>query len=364
MIDFVPLINCVHRSNTATSSGTEGSTAKLDMSNSVGNSVASFSHYVQSFNKGEKVNNLFALNFAIMATNSLLMPVRESLTLEGGKQLQTRLMMLTVIVSMGGQAIFSYYSGKNGGLYTLRSCFMISSLSCIATYCCLIFAPSFRMIFSSTFYLWFTFYNMTSMSTFWAIAGDVIEEPADAAKGTVIDKPRDKKIGIFSHLAAGGTLGHMAGSSLSTILLRKIGSKQSLLVLSAGFFFSISICARIQRCKEKNADMNKNSGISVPSTPLSNKPKDGTKKFNIFSIMLSECYDQIQNVGMIWGNPILRYSVMYTVLLSTSLGFTVIERTISAKASGLSADEYANVLAHNQTLHGALQFIIQFFGSG
>jgi hypothetical protein len=80
--------------------------------------------------------------------------------------------------------------------------------------------------------------------------------------------------------------------------------------------------------------------------------------------MLSECYDQIQNVGMIWGNPILRYSVLYTVLLSTSLGLTVIERTISAKASGLSADEYANVLAHNQTLHGALQFIIQFFGSG
>jgi hypothetical protein len=324
------------------------------MSSNVGKSVTSISQYVQSFNKGEKVNNLFALNFAIMATNSLLMPVRESLTLEGGKQLQTRLMMLTVIVSMG----------KNGGLYTLRSCFMISSLSCIATYCCLIFAPSFRMMFSSTFYLWFTFYNMTSMSTFWAIAGDVIEEPADVATGTVVDKPRGKKIGIFSHLAAGGTLGHMAGSSLSTILLRKIGSKQSLLVLSAGFFFSISLCACIQRCKLKNTDLKKNTSTSVPSTPLSNNPTEVTKKFNIFSIMLSECYDQIQNVGMIWGNPILRYSVLYTVLLSTSLGLTVIERTISAKASGLSADEYANVLAHNQTLHGALQFIIQFFGSG
>lgn len=333
------------------------------MSNNVGNSVASFSQYVQSFNKGEKVNNLFALNFAIMATNSLLMPVRESLTLEGGKQLQTRLMMLTVIVSMGGQAIFSYYSGKNGGLYTLRSCFMISSLSCIATYCCLIFAPRFRMIFSSTFYLWFTFYNMTSMSTFWAIAGDVIEEPTDVTEGKVTDKLRSKKIGIFSHLAAGGTLGHMAGSSLSTILLRKIGSKQSLLMLSAGFFFSISLCARIQRCKLKNDDAKKNSN-DTPSTPLSDNPTAETKKFNIFSAMLKECSDQIQNAGMIWGNPILRYSVMYTILLSASLGLTVIERTISAKASGLSADEYANVLAHNQTLHGALQFIIQFFGSG
>jgi ATP/ADP translocase len=42
----------------------------------------------------------------------------------------------------------------------------------------------------------------------------------------------------------------------------------------------------------------------------------------------------------------------------------VIERTIAAKASGLGADEYAKVLAGNQTLHGAIQFLLQFFGAG
>ena len=322
-----------------------------------------FVRYIRSFNKGEKVNNLFALNFGIMATNSLLMPVRESLTLEGGKQLQTRLMMFTVVVSMGGQALFAYYSGKNGGLQTLRICFLISSIFCIATYSCLIFAPSIRMFFSSAFYLWFTFYNMTSMSTFWAIAGDVLEESAVVEENKLgkDDKAKrdDSKIVVFSHLAAGGTLGHMTGSSLSTVLIRELGSKLCLLVLSVGFFLSISLCSRIESYRRKNL---------LHQTPSKETDKrnvlEDPKKNNFMGNLLIECKDQVENVGMIWRNPILFYSFMYSILLSTALGLTVIERTIAAKASGLSADEYAKVLAGNQTLHGALQFMIQFFGAG
>jgi hypothetical protein len=62
--------------------------------------IQAFSKYVKSFDKGEKVNNLFALNFAVMATNSILMPVRESLTLEGGKKLQ-KLYLLTILGNTG-----------------------------------------------------------------------------------------------------------------------------------------------------------------------------------------------------------------------------------------------------------------------
>ena len=334
--------------------------------------LSGFIRYIKSFDRGEKVNNLFLLNFALMATNSLLMPVRESLTLEGGKQLQTRLMMFTVVVSMGGQALFAYYSGKHGGLQTLRICFYISSLFCIATYSCLIFAPSIRMFFCSSFYLWFTFYNMTSMSTFWAIAGDVLEDSvvAKGHQGKRDDdkkredsrkekNPHDSKIMVFSHLAAGGTLGHMTGSSLSTVLIKEIGSKLCLLVLSLGFFSSISLCSRIESYRLRNLPPKILSGETTEDN-LSESREKGSAIDNF----VKECRDQVENVGMIWRNPILFYSFMYSIFLSTSLGLTVIERTIAAKASGLSADEYAKVLAGNQTLHGALQFVIQFFGAG
>ena len=331
--------------------------------------IQAFSKYVKSFDKGEKVNNLFALNFAVMATNSILMPVRESLTLEGGKKLQTRLMMLTVLVSITGQAIFAYYSGKYGGLLTLRFCFYLSSMCCIVTYCCLIFAPDVRMLFSSAFYLWFTFYNMTSMSTFWAIAGDVLEERSEGATKEVKSKPHGNKIGIFSHLAAGGTLGHMIGSSLSTVLLKEIGTKLCLMVLGVGFFSSVSLCTRIESYQKLHIPIVESSGKEkVPASSASETSASPSEivqnKKRTFSVLLTELKDQIDNIGMIWDNPILRYSFLYSIMQSTSLGLTVIERTIAAKSSGLDADDYARLLAGNQTLHGALQFLIQFFGSG
>ena len=229
---------------------------------------------VNAVTKEPQVTNLFVLNFAILGANAVLMPVRESLTLDGGKTLQTRLMMLTVVASIVGQAMFAYYSGKYGGLETLRGCLFVSSICCFATYTCLLLAPALSLVLSSIFYLWFTFYNMTSMSTFWAIAGDVLEDPhhiaqvrppcttagesharwralftlnvnsptvrqaqaaADSdnaskgkgkkttAAGSLPAKATDahtKKIAVFSHLGAGGTLGGLSGSYSASLLIK------------------------------------------------------------------------------------------------------------------------------------------------
>ena len=230
-----------------------------------------------------QVNNLFILNFAILGTNAILMPVRESLTLEGGKALQTKLMMLTVVASIVGQAMFAYYSGKYGGLETLRGCLFISSLCCFATYGCLVLVPRVSILLSSMFYLWFTFYNMTSMSTFWAIAGDVLEEGTSnkseqeekknrnkkEANGSTNDNDGSfqkskkhenkggsgsggngqvvKKIGVFSLLGAGGTLGGMSGSYSVSLLIKWIGSLNTLVFLGTAFMLSITLCQRIEQ---------------------------------------------------------------------------------------------------------------------
>ena len=253
--------------------------------------------FVQSLHNSQvfrdrQVNNLFILNFAILGTNAILMPVRESLTLEGGKALQTKLMMLTVVASVVGQAMFAYYSGKYGGLETLRGCLFISSLCCFATYGCLVAVPRVSILLSSMFYLWFTFYNMTSMSTFWAIAGDVLEEGqhASGANNKVEQEGEErkngnkkeangltngidgsshknnnqskhdnnkggsgqvaKKIGVFSLLGAGGTLGSMVGSYSVSLLIKWIGSLNTLVFLGIAFMLSITLCQRIEQVME------------------------------------------------------------------------------------------------------------------
>jgi hypothetical protein len=93
---------------------------------------------------------------------------------------------------------------------------------------------------------------------------------------------------------------------------------------------------------------------------------DNTKSENKSASMglLSELRDQYGNIGLIFADPILFYSFLYQVLLSTSLGLTVIERTMAAKSSAIGSDGYARILAENQLVQGAVQFSIQFLGSG
>ena len=90
-------------------------------------------------------------------------------------------------------------------------------------------------------------------------------------------------------------------------------------------------------------------------TDTSTTPPNPLSVLSLWDTLQSELRDQILNVGAIWDNPLLLYSFTYSILLSTSLGLTVIERTVTAKATGLDADAYAKILAGNQTTHGILQ---------
>lgn len=541
---------------------------------------------MRSYDKGPKVNTLFYLNIAILGTNAFLMPVRESLTLEGGKSLQKRLMMLTVVVSVGGQAIFSHYSGRYGGLEALKGCFLISSACCFLVYICLLFIQGWTALFSSIFYLWFTFYNMTSTSTYWAIAGDVLEadnskiryssetapkvlketqnttsEPASisispmktsaqmrstsksrpkasentdsvqksstrrrsrsqsrtrtglrctsgqrqqqldrshththasdfavkekatndrnstnsdtsgidhsqsdtnmqlASKGpeqyqsTSISKsvdPMKNRIKIFSYLGAAGTLGHLLGSTLSSVFIRAVGSRTCLVALGMFFVLTIMLCNRLKprggttdmtngitteeaavaasavvstthsvpyekhtegslgqsqnsiqrgdrsaspnirgkrtitrrnRSKKQigsyqgehvaevvsSCETNGRHGDTVYKNNNGNNKEIGNTKIKGISLWANvrdEISEQLSNLSVMWASPVLLNLFLYAMLLSAALGLTSIERTAIAKTSQLSADEYAALLAGFQTIHGILQFSIQFFGGG
>jgi hypothetical protein len=234
------------------------------------------------------------------------------------------------------------------------------------------------------FYLWFTFYNMTSMSAYWAIVGDVLE--GDTAIGGLATTTGTKaeestKIGTFGHLAAGGTLGHMVGSSLASILVRKIGSYSCLSVISAAFFLAALLCDAVDRVAGAGMGTNNTAGVAALSqtkteTETETKTKTKTKTETETEMetetetetasagILAELADQLGNVGLILDNPILWYSFLYQIFLSTSLGLTVIERTMAAKNAALGSDGYSSILAENQFLQGVIQFSMQFLGSG
>lgn len=125
---------------------------------------------VRSYFRGNKnVMALFVLGFIITFSNGLLQPLRESLTLFGGKALQARLMGMTILASMIGQIILSYLTSAYGGVVALNICFFVSIAMCLVVFLVLTFYAHLMTTAVTMFYLWFTFFNMSAISIYWAL---------------------------------------------------------------------------------------------------------------------------------------------------------------------------------------------------
>jgi len=276
---------------------------------------------------------LFAVNFMIMATNSLIMPIREALILEGGKPLQTNLMLYSIISSMLGTSLFSLVSSHQGSSATMKVFSFVSLLVCILTWSSLVFFGQDAVSWvSSLFYLYFTFYNMASMSTFWVVAGDILSSSTS---------PSSHFLRAFGKFAAGGTLGQLAGSAASTALSQTLGAVHSL--LPVGAFFACT--AALMHC--------------LPATRI-DKPKSEDAKSQT---LYGEVVDTLQLFVHLWSNRLLFLAFLYSSLLSLTLGLFVIERQRVAKMSSMARDDYASLVAIGLTGQGLVQFFFQFFGT-
>jgi MFS family permease len=275
---------------------------------------------------------LFAVNFMIMLTNSLIMPIREALILEGGKLLQTNLMLSSVISSMLGTSLFSLVSSRQGSSATMKVFSFVSLLVCVLTWGSLVFwGQDAGSWVASWFYLYFTFYNMVSMSTFWVVAGDVLSSSC----------PSSHFIRAFGKFAAGGTLGQLAGSALSTVLSQTLGAVHSL--LPVGAFFACT--AALMHC--------------LPATSVNKHKNEDAKSQTLYG----EVVDNLQLFVHLWSNRLLFLAFLYSSLLSLTLGLFVIERQRVAKMSSMARDDYASLVAIGLTGQGLVQFFFQFFGT-
>lgn len=292
---------------------------------------------------------LFMLNFAIMCSNSLVMPVREALILKGGKELATQLMLWSTISSTVGTWAYASVSSRYGGHTTLQLLFVVSLLVCLATWAVLTpgkgedndagAAEDFTV--QSLFYLYFTFFNMTSMSTFWVVAGDIL---GGAVKKQQAPQQKQSFVGSFGRFAAGGTLGQLLGSLLSTYLSQALGTTNSLLCLSASFLLTALNMQVILNRYPAASD----PGLDKQSTPLS---------------LWSDVAESLGVCTSILRNELLRYGFLFQMLLSLTLGLFAIERSNVARRTSMATDDYASLIASVTVLQGVVQFFLQYLGT-
>jgi len=74
---------------------------------------------------------------------------------------------------------------------------------------------------AAVFYVWVSTFNMLIISVFWTFMADIFS--------------RDQAKRLFGFIAAGGTVGGIAGPAITTLLATRIGNNNLLLVSAAGF---------------------------------------------------------------------------------------------------------------------------------
>ena len=294
---------------------------------------------------------LFLLNFAIMTSNSLVMPVREALILKGGKELATQLMLWSTISSTVGTWAYASVSSRYGGHTTLQLLFIASLVVCLATWAVLRRVDgseedetdSGNFWVQSLFYLYFTFFNMTSMSTFWVVAGDVLGGVGKKQQTQQLEK-KQSFVGSFGRFAAGGTLGQLLGSLLSTYLSQALGTTNSLLCLAISFLLTALNMQVILNRYPPASD----PGLGKKSTPLS---------------LWSGVVESLGVCASLMRDELLCYGFLFQMLLSLTLGLFAIERSNVARRTSMATNDYASLIASFTVLQGVVQFFLQYLGT-
>lgn len=164
----------------------------------------------------------FAYFFCLLCGYYIIRPVRDEMGIQVGLANLPWLFTMVFFVMLVLMPIFGWLVSHVSRRRLLPALYIFFSLNLIAFYVCMTSNP---LGFDSkdvakTFYIWVTVFNLFAVSVFWSFMVDLW------------NKEQAKR--LFGFIAAGGTLGALAGPTLTAVSVKSIGVP-ALLLLSAGF---------------------------------------------------------------------------------------------------------------------------------
>ena len=113
---------------------------------------------------------------------------------------------------------------------------------------------------AAAFYVWVSTFNMLIISVFWTFMADIFS--STQAKR------------LFGFVAAGGTVGGIVGPALATILAKRIGNNELMLISAGGFLATAGLVKLLAREKQKLRAAGAGQTTSLDHR-LSGNPLDG-----------------------------------------------------------------------------------------
>ena len=169
----------------------------------------------------------FLLFFLLFASYFMLRPVRETMGIAGGVRNLQWLFLATFLATLVVLPAYGALSARIARRRLMGASYVISAVILLGFGIGLMVDPNDVWV-GRVFYVWLSVFNLFVISIAWSVMADVFR-PEQAKR-------------LFGQIAAGASLGGLAGPIAGAVLVQPIGHA-GLLFLSAGLLLSTLFCA-------------------------------------------------------------------------------------------------------------------------
>lgn len=274
----------------------------------------------------------FGYFFFLLGSYYILRPVRDAMgTVYGVEGLQV-LWTYTFVFSFITAPVFGFFASRVRLSTLLPWTYGFFVINILLFHVLFEYLPEDRTL-AGVFYCWVSVFNLFIISVFWSFMADVFSR--QQAKRT------------FGFVAAGGSLGAVAGPGLTAVLVNYVSTNTLLPLSAGGFAIAIVLVVRLQREKAAMAATGQLAGQDYQPTRLDKKI--GGNPFSGFSLIVKSSY-----LALIAG------MVLMLTWVSTILYFEQADHIAKAFASR-EARTQAFALVDGAVNLGAIS--IQLFGT-
>jgi AAA family ATP:ADP antiporter len=176
--------------------------------------------------------------FFLFGSYSIVKPVRDAMgTVYGMSHIQ-ELFTGTFLASFIFAPIYSGVASRIRLSIFLPAVYAFIAISILSFYLCFAAAGEHQdRWLAAAFYIWVSTFNILIISVFWSFMADMFS--------------RSQAQRVFGFIAAGATLGGIAGPIVATTLVKSIGNDGLMLISACGFIITAWLVTRLAAAKER-----------------------------------------------------------------------------------------------------------------
>jgi len=215
-------------------------------------------------NEIKAVGLSFLFVFTLMAAYYILRPIRDAMSSDWTDAELSTLFTATFVFSIIVTTLYGAACSRIRLSRLLPGIYAFFSLSFMAFYGAFRALPDTALI-SKAFYVWISVFSLFQVSVFWTFMADIF---------TRRQAPR-----LFGLIAAGSSVGALAGPALALLLIVPLGRSNLVLISAALLLVTIPVIGYLERLKHTELQNDAGTSVAGYERRLGGNPLSGFRDF-------------------------------------------------------------------------------------